>query len=94
MYDNFYTLENLRLSQTSLTSPLNYSRSSIPQANRLSTVSLQEQYDPSRVLEDFKILPFSQWNTRALVAWMELVVGKQIRLYVSANTSNYHFYMC
>lgn len=75
----FYALtliENLRLSQSSLTSPLNFSRSSIPHTNRLSSVSLQEPCDPNRVLEDFKILPFNQWNTRALVAWMEIVVGK------------------
>ena len=73
-------IDNLQLSQSSLASPLNLSRSSgsvsvMSTANRLSTISLQEAPDPNHILKEFKNTPFNQWNTRALVAWMEIVVG-------------------
>ena len=44
-------------------------------SNRISVNNIQDTVDPRQVLEEFKTVPFAQWNTRALVAWMEVVVG-------------------
>ena len=89
----FYLEENLRLSQTSLThphsvtttmpfslpgEPVPFSRSS---SQRLSTSSIPtslEQADSQSVLQEFKQTPFHQWNTRALVAWMDVIVGESL----------------
>lgn len=70
------SLDNLQLSQSSLTSPITLSRSSVSvTSNRISVNNIQDTVDPRQVLEEFKTVPFAQWNTRALVAWMEVVVG-------------------
>lgn len=79
---NFLSTDNLQLSQTSLSSHSGLhhrSNTSSPNPYRLSTVStvsLQDVSDPHAVLEEFRGTQFQQWNTRAIVAWMEVVVGK------------------
>lgn len=55
--------------------PLEESRSPF----HISTASLQsvpEQTDNQLVLDEFTATPFHQWNTRALAAWMDVVVGE------------------
>lgn len=76
---NFLSTDNLQLSQTSLSSHSGLhhrSNTSSPNPYRLSTVSLQDVNDPHAVLEEFRGTQFQQWNTRAIVAWMEAIVGK------------------
>ena len=44
-----------------------------------STASLQSipemTTDSRQVLQEYVNIPFQQWNTRALAAWMDVVVG-------------------
>lgn len=56
--------------------PHHRSNTSSPNPYRLSTVSLQDVNDPHAVLEEFRGIQFQQWNTRAIVAWMEAIVGE------------------
>ena len=34
-----------------------------------------ELLDHWRVMEEFKTIPFSQWNLKAIVSWMEVGIG-------------------
>ena len=72
------SLDNLQLSQTSLTVPsTGSSRSHSPNPHRRSAVSLHDVTpDSQTVLQEFQNVPFPQWNTKAIIAWMEIVVGK------------------
>jgi hypothetical protein len=68
------SLDNLQLSsQSSLTVP---TRShSVATQHKLSVISLHETTTPQGILQEFQNVPLAQWNTRAIIAWMEVTVG-------------------
>ena len=75
-------VDNLQISRSSLASPtVPIHRANTPGSNdhRFSAVSLNEPSDANSVMEMFRSVPFSQWNTKALAAWMEVVAGRKGR---------------
>lgn len=79
----FHFTDSLTLSHTSIGPagyPLDAEATPAFSPHHVSTASLQSvpeiSTDSRQILQDFANIPFHQWNTRALAAWMDVVVGK------------------